>query len=351
MKLYSKLIIFYFSGTGNAKRASEWIIDVAKNKNIETKLVNIDSFRFTELPVFNEKTLIGFASPTHGFNLPPIMLKFIYNFPKIENADFFIFNTRAGMKLHKLFLPGLSGVAQILPAIYLKSKGYSVVGLQPMDLPSNWISVHPGLKEKVVLSIFNRCEKITKRFANKILSGKKVYKGLISLPIDLLISPISLGYYLFGRFAIAKTFIATNACNNCGLCLKKCPTNAITEVQGRMYWTFNCESCMRCMNNCPKRAIETAHSFTFVLWWFAFSFLPSIAISKAIDYQLFNTDKFPQWIEAIDFFVSSFIAIINIYLAYKLLHYLMSFKFFNKLVAYTSLTRFKFWRRYKAPKK
>ena len=351
MKPYSKLIIYYFSGTGNAKRASEWIIDVAKSKNIETELINIDRFQFNELPKFDKKTLIGFVSPTHGFNLPPIMLKFIYNFPKVENADFFILNTRAGMKLYKLFLPGLSGVAQILPAIYLKSRGYSIVGLQPMDLPSNWISVHPGLRKKVIESIFNRCEKITKRFANNVLSGKKIYPGLISLPIDLLISPISLAYYLIGRFGLAKTFIATDACNNCGLCLKKCPVNAIEEVQGRMYWTFNCESCMRCMNNCPKRAIETAHSFTFLIWWLVFSLLPSIAVNKIIEYQLFNTSKTSLCIDFVDFFVSTFIALFNIYLSYKLLHYLMRFKFFNKLVAYTSLTRFKFWRRYKAPKK
>jgi len=104
-----------------------------------------------------------------------------------------------------------------LPALYLKLKGYKIVGLQPMDLPSNWISLHLGLRQKIINLIFNRCKKITKKFANKILSGKKVYKGLISLPIDLLISPISLAYYLLGRFAIAKTFVATDACNNCGL--------------------------------------------------------------------------------------------------------------------------------------
>jgi hypothetical protein len=35
--------------------------------------------------------------------------------------------------------------------------------------------------------------------------------------------------------------------------------------------------------------------------------------------------------------------------AYRLIHYMMRFRLFNKLVAYTSLTKYRFWCRYKAP--
>jgi hypothetical protein len=40
-----------------------------------------------------------------------------------------------------------------------------------------------------------------------------------------------------------------------------------------------------------------------------------------------------------------------IFFSYRMLHFLMRFRFFNSLITYTSLTRFKFWRRYFAPKK
>ncbi|MEN8119191.1 MAG: EFR1 family ferrodoxin [Bacteroidota bacterium] len=349
MIAYKKLIVYYFSGTGNAKRASEWIIDVAKEQSIDVELININGFKFKKTPYLEQRTLIGLCSPTHGFNLPPIMLKFIYNFPKVNNADFFILNTRAGMKLYKIFLPGLSGVAQILPTIYLKLKGYKVVGMQPMDLPSNWISLHPGLRKKVIHSIFERCEKITKSFANKILNGKKVYKALLSLPIDLAISPISLAYYFFGRFVIAKTFISTDACTNCGLCQKNCPVNAIEKINDQLYWTFDCESCMHCMNYCPQRAIETAHSFTFLIWWVAFSVLPMLAVNQAVKNEFWNIQKGTSRADILYYFVEFAGGLLIIYLAYRFLHYLMRFKFFNKLIAYTSLTKYRFWRRYKAP--
>jgi Pyruvate/2-oxoacid:ferredoxin oxidoreductase delta subunit len=151
-----------------------------------------------------------------------------------------------------------------------------------MDLPSNWISVHPGLRQKVVGSIFKHCERISKKFAEKILSGKSVYKGLISLPIDLLISPISFGYYFYGRFALAKTFISDNHYNDCGLCEKQCPVNAIKMKNNRPFWTYKCEICMHCMNVCPKRAIQTPHLFVVIVWWLIFSVIPMIVLNELV---------------------------------------------------------------------
>ncbi|MCF8298192.1 MAG: EFR1 family ferrodoxin [Saprospiraceae bacterium] len=348
MKAYNKLIIYYFSGTGNAKKAAEWIIDIAKSKGLETALFNIDKNPKVNPYDFVDNTLVGFCSPTHGFNLPPIMLKFIAKFPKKINADAFILNTRAGMKLYKLFLPGLSGSAQIFPAFMLRLKGIRTVGFQPMDLPSNWISLHPGIREKIVISIFKRCKRKTEKFANKILAGKRVYKGLISLPIDIAILPITVGYYFIGRFGLAKTFIATNECNSCKLCYKSCPVQAIKWINDRPFWTFNCESCMRCMNTCPKRAIETALTFTILVWWLLFSIIPMYIIILLINQNFTNS----EWIDSELFFrlVQISIGFFSLFISYKVLHYLMRFRIINNLIAYTSLTKYKFWRRYKAPK-
>ena len=72
-------------------------MDVAEKMGLKTQLINIDRFEEIESPDLTEKTLIGFCSPTHGFNLPPIVLKFIRKFPKVKGADAFILNTRGGL--------------------------------------------------------------------------------------------------------------------------------------------------------------------------------------------------------------------------------------------------------------
>ena len=99
---YNNLIIYYFSGTGNAKNAAMWILQLAEAKGLSTRLINIDRFDKVEHPGLSEKTLIGFCSPTHGFNLPPIVLKYIWKFPKVQSTDAFILNTRGGIKIKRL---------------------------------------------------------------------------------------------------------------------------------------------------------------------------------------------------------------------------------------------------------
>jgi hypothetical protein len=54
-------------------------------------------------------------------------------FPANIRADVFILNTRAGIKLFNIFIPGISGAAQFLPMIILKFKGYNINGGLPLD--------------------------------------------------------------------------------------------------------------------------------------------------------------------------------------------------------------------------
>ena len=111
MKNYRKIVLYYFTGTGNSLKAARWIGEEAKRLNIEFILHPIDKNYSINAEVVDGLTLIGFLSPTHGFNIAPAMLKFITKFPRAKNVDVFILNTRAGLKLFKVFIPGLSGLA------------------------------------------------------------------------------------------------------------------------------------------------------------------------------------------------------------------------------------------------
>lgn len=347
---YDQLIIYYFSGTGNARNAALWIIKIAKKKGLKTHLVNIDRFKTIDLPELSDKTLIGFCSPTHGFNMPPIVLKFIAKYPRVKNVDAFILNTRGGLKLNRFFIPGLSGAAQILSGVFLWIKGFRIVGMQPLDLPSNWLLLHPGLRKKVIDSIYTRCNSIVNNFATELLEGKRKYKALLSLPIDIALLPIAFGYYLIGRFFLAKTLIATDACNQCEKCVNQCPVEAIEMINDRPFWSYNCESCMRCVNACPERAIETTHTFSSIL-----ILISSLIISPLLVVGL-KYLNFLGWVNQSTItrnlwtFVDTVIFLLFFFLSYRILHFLMRYKIVNKIIAHTSLSKYKFWRRYRAPK-
>jgi Pyruvate/2-oxoacid:ferredoxin oxidoreductase delta subunit len=344
---YSNIVIYYFTGTGNALQASRWISEKANGMGINSKLITIDRLKAVEQPKNEGNTLLGFSSPTHGFNLPWIMLKFIFKFPVSKGEDVFLLNTRAGMKMGKLFLPGLSGLAQLLPMLILRLKGYKIKGLLPMDLPSNWVSVHPGLKQKVVESIFEKRKKETDFFTKQIITGKSYYpiKFFLALPFDLLVSPIAFLYFIYGRFFLSKTFIASADCNNCRLCEQKCPTESVVIIKNRPYWRFTCESCMRCINICPQKSIQSSHSLATIMIYLTSSIPVFIWLSKSIDHLTSGLNDHMLTILLFPFQWS--IKIISFYLIYLVFFALLKVKIINRFFEFTSLTRF--WRRYKAP--
>lgn len=338
MSDFSKLVIFYFSGTGNAKQIARWFSENAVGRNIDNKIYDIAKTDKSNYPEIDTNSLVFIISPIHGFNFPKITLDFIRRFPK-GNNKIVLMNTRAGMKIGKFITPGLTGVAFLLSSIILKAKGYTIVGQVPFDMPSNWISLHPALNDKTVKYLhevnYNRVQK----HAEKIFSSQRDFLAYRDLIQDILISPIALGYYFIGRFAIAKTFYASSACDNCRLCIKQCPVKAIKTVNNRPYWTFKCESCMHCMNYCPKRAIETAHALILIV---------SFISSGIFTYLFHNLLKINIHSGLINTTLSSAFFVFLMWIFYIVQHYLLRMKIVAKLISYLSLTHYKFWGRYKS---
>ncbi len=341
MQEYNKIILYYFTGTGNALKAARWICEQAAKRKIICSMHAIDAECTIHHEKSDSKTLIGVLSPTHGFNVAPIVLKFLKKFPNGNKGKIFILNTRAGLKFSKIFFPGLSGAAQFLPMFILKLKGYKIAGGLPLDMPSNWLFFHPGLHETAVAAISGRCEIKTNEFIHKILDGKKVFlKMLISLPFDIAVLPITVGYYFYGRFILAKTMIYTSNCNSCMVCVNHCPIQAIKVVYNRPYWSYSCESCMRCVNICPQTSIQTSHLiFVFVMifpgWLFNKYILNKISTPMLADYPfVYSASKM-----ALTLFL--------LFLLYRLIQVLLKLRIVSYIFKYTSLSAY--WRRYLAP--
>ena len=174
--MYKKLVIYYLTGTGNALKAARWFEEHAMARGMAAELIPIDRFRRPIAPPPSGDTLVGFLFPTHGFCLPWYMLKFMLAFPRGRNR-LFCLNTFAGTTLGRIALPGLSGIALILPAIVMSLKGYRVRGLVSLNLPSNWISLHPGLTEHAISVLVEHCRKKTGKYAAALLSGRRALPG------------------------------------------------------------------------------------------------------------------------------------------------------------------------------
>ncbi len=344
MSPFQNITIYYFSGTGNSKNVAKWFSEVASKQEIPCELVNISEVDRLHITPPSANSLVVFASPVHGFNYPPVMLHFIARFPKGKNKVLLL-NTRAGMLIGKWVTPGLTGFALLLSSFILKIKGYSIVGMVPFDLPSNWISVHPGLNDRTVKYLHHRVKERVVTSAERVLSGKNYFKALREIIQDIIISPISILYYLIGRFVIAKTYYASSDCNNCDICIKGCPVKAISKVDNRPFWSYSCESCMKCMSHCPKKAIETAHGSIV-----AFSLINYLVL-VVLFYKYVTVWIAPIDNEWLKFVIESLLYLGLFGIWYRIIHYLMRLKWFERIIVYTSLTKYKWWgRRYKALK-
>ncbi len=338
---YNKIIIYYFSGTGNSRNVASWVASSAGRNNIATEIYNIALVDRTNIKPPEENTLVIFVSPIHGFNYPPLMFHFILRYPR-GKGKILLMNTRAGMLIGKFITPGLTGCAFWLSSLVLMSKGYEIKGMIPVDLPSNWMSLHPSLNDRTVKFLHEKNREKVERYADKIFSGKSSFKALREIIQDLLVSPISLLYYFFGRFFIAKTFYASHNCNQCDICINKCPAKAIIKIDNRPYWTFKCESCMQCMSLCPMRAIETGHGFVLGIILVYSLLMPLV-------YRGMETYVFKVKSELLQFLLETGVYLLLIAVLYRILHFAIRFKFIERLVVYTSLTKFRFWgKRYRA---
>lgn len=344
---YRRLIIYYMTGTGNALAVARWFAAEARSRGMTAELVNTDRFTRPIAAPAGADVITGFFYPTHGFTLAWHMFKFFFFFPRGRRAVF-CGNTFGGTKVGPLPIPGLSGLALVLPALILLCKGCRLRGLMSYNLPVNWLALHPAIRPRAAAFLADFNQRRVARDAAQLFAGRAVWRGLISLPFDLAVSPVALGYFLVGRFWLAKMYIASAACNACALCERLCPVGAITMKGGRPFWSLRCESCMRCMNICPCAAIQVSHLFTILSAWLLYGILFPLAVGFAARH-VAGCGILTHPESMLIGLLRAWIILGIMFLAYRLVQFLARRKTFNIVFAGLTLTRLPFWRRYLAP--
>ena len=328
--------IFYFSGTGNAKQIALWFSELAVERNMDCQLFDIAKTDVRSIDYINSQDLVIIISPIHGFNYPKIALNFIRKFPKGKNRVA-LMCTAGGIRIGRIITPGLAGAAFMFSSAILRGKGYKITGQIIFDMPTNWLSVHPAMREKSVKYVFEKNHILVKKHFENFYVGKNDFAARKRIIADIIVGLPSFAYLFWGRFFLAKTLYASYKCNNCNLCLKECPVQAIKIVNQRPFWTYKCEGCMKCMNICPVRAIEAAHGLVILVFY--------LWITGSAIFMGLLPNFFHHWL--VEFLICDVLLFFGLlFLLYRFQHILLKNRVVAKIISFTSLTYYKFWGRY-----
>ena len=240
-----KVLICYYSGSGNTKLACEKIVKSIQNADFA--LYNI----VTETNVEIEKyDVVGFACFTDFGGVPFLMQNFIEKLTR-QKSYAFVFNTYgfiAGRVLLDLFN-------------LVKSKGFKMMGGLSFHTPENYppmiVRGLPNTKapnRRELKKFENFITYLDQTFYaienNKNIEEKKVSIGLLSKIIPR-------SARTKARKDMGQKYVDLTLCTKCGSCQKGCPYVAINLNPFPEFDMNKCYGCWYCYNHCTKQAIYT----------------------------------------------------------------------------------------------
>ena len=247
-----KVLIIYFSGTGNTLKVAEKYASTFTELGHEAELVSVDGLPKNKaltdefLTKLSNADLVGFGYPVHAFNAPSVMLKLAKFLPKQPNAKrAFIFNT-SGEPLK------LNNISSFKFARMLKRRRYLVFSEYHYCMPYNIIFRHT---DTMAYKMWHTAEQLIPLDVQEIVEGTSHKLQRVSCGgfVAWVMRCEHWGVRLNG-----KQYKVKKECVHCQQCINVCPTHNITvKKNGQLKFGGDCLMCMRCAQLCPKNAIKT----------------------------------------------------------------------------------------------
>ena len=247
-----KVLIIYFSGTGNTQKVAEKYASSFVELGHEAELVSVDGLPRNKtltdefLTLLKNADIVGFGYPVHAFNAPSVMLKLAKFLPKQPSTKrAFIFNT-SGEPLK------LNNISSLKFASMLRRRKFTVFSEYHYCMPYNIIFRHT---DEMAYRMWSVAEQLIPLDVKQIAEGtphtlQRVFCGNF---IAWVMRCEHWGVRINGRQYKVK-----KECAHCQKCVKICPTSNITVGKnGKLRFGRNCLMCMRCAQLCPKDAIKT----------------------------------------------------------------------------------------------
>ncbi len=238
-----KVGLFYYSATGNTKLACKYI--ARKLANAEVQLVDITEGVGPSLDSFD---IVGFATFTDFWGPPYLTQKFVEKLPVQKDKPAFLFATHGG---------NLSNLLKVF-ARWLHDKGFLIVGTHGLRVPESFppaIARGDTAEDAPNESEMRSFDEFIRELDEMIVRGE-FKRGKVKASFLANFAPaIS---RKTAKKNMGKKFVDGALCNECGICQKSCPYNAIGLDPKPIFDEDKCYGCWACFNRCPTKAIYTS---------------------------------------------------------------------------------------------
>ncbi len=249
-----KIILFYFSGTGNTKWVCTQLKNELQSRGCELEMRAMENQAgIQDLISIDKKAMLGIAYPVHSFDAPALVYRFIRSLPRYENRKVFLIKCAADSL-------GNGGSTSPIRRL-LRKQGYQVFYEILAIMPSNVFVSYPLHFQK---RLFENILKKVPSWAEDLISVKTSLQrnGLMLRFISWISSLLEAGP---GRRFFGKSLHAGPECNLCRVCVSTCPAQNISWTSNKPRWKWSCEFCMRCVYICPRKAILPRWGLKFLV--------------------------------------------------------------------------------------
>ncbi len=278
-----KILIHYFTGTGNTAHAVRILGDEFSKMKWEVETVRIKGKN-------SQKDLTAdlhvFIYPVYALSFPHAFAKYIKSLRNESGVKTAIIANHGMANLKGGINTGYEGNGPAHVAAILKRKNFDVFFTGAAGYPENITILANAVPDDVSEEIIRAADEKIRNFAVRMsgfeISIKKYnfFESIISMSFGFV-------FRHFGRRHFGKFYSADDDCTGCGACVKACPVNAIRMFNKKPGWNWNCEGCFCCFNLCPEKAINISIAHVFLLFAAGFALLGAMTAFYGRLYNLF----------------------------------------------------------------
>ncbi|SHI02926.1 Ferredoxin [Sporobacter termitidis DSM 10068] len=238
-----KAIIYVFTGTGNTRRAADFIAQALSGFQIDAAVWEA-RVPLNTAPDPNGFDCALFGYPIHAFNTPRFFLQFVKTLPSVRRLPAFIFRT-SGEPF------GANSASSRSLVRILRKKGFIPMLDRQLLMPYNIVFRY---NDALAKQMYLHTRDMALVIAYRIAAGKK--QALRYAPWAVLLTYLFrlqwLGAWINGPLIHADK----GSCIGCGHCAAMCPLQNIRLTGGYPCFSHRCAMCMGCAFRCPKDAVR-----------------------------------------------------------------------------------------------